>query len=323
MVAKPAPEFRLPSQPQSIGALTEASFMLWLASWRATFFVALAYGLAGVLPLLTLGDLSSRATRWMIAATLEPYQRWMPWPSTPPDETWGDPLLQWIASPQTWVLIAVSVLLSLAAISLLIHRMQCIAEGSADPAWRIALRRMPSGIGAWLVYLGLLLALTLPILALTVAIFAFGEVESFTGLALLLIGYLFGAILLSIPMAWAAVAAGFAPFASMIEGAGPFAAQALSVRRVRGQWLPAGVVISLPMLIYAGAAGTVSTTILLASAGVAYGLDGWAGVLGGRWLPWSQWLSLIPQAALLPLAFAGGVLGWHDLRLRNQARTDP
>lgn len=321
MVAKPAPVFRLPSQPKSVGALTEASLMLWLASWRATLGLALLYGAAGLLPLLTLGDLASRATRWMIAATLEPYQRWMPRGLAPPDETWWEPLLVWAKSPLTWSLLAAAALISFGAISLLIHRMQRLAEGARDPAWRTALRRVPAGIGAWFLYFAILLALTLPLIAITVAVFAFGQVESFTGLAMLLIAYLIASVLASVPMAWATVAVGFAPFASTIDGVGPFTAQGLSVRRIRGQWLPAGIVISLPMLIYIGAAGTVSSLILLGCASVAYLLGGWASVMGGGWLPWSQWLALIPQAILFPLAFSGGILAWNDLKLRSGGAT--
>lgn len=319
MVAKPA-SFRLPSQPQSVGVLTEASLMLWLASWRATFAPALLYGLAGLLPLIGLGDLAARMARWLIAATLEPYQRWMPKSLFAFDEGWWEPLLRWLGSPWTWTLFALAALLSCAAICALIHRMQRVAEGAAGPAWHVALRRLPAGIGAWFVYFGAMLLLTVPLVALTGAVFAFAGIDSLAGLALLLLGYFIGAVLATLPLAWAAIALGFAPFASMIEGSGPLAAQRLSLRRVRGHWLAAGVVISLPMLVYVGAAGTASSLVLLGCAAVAYVLEGWVGVLGGGWLPWSQWLALLPQAILFPLAFSGGILAWHDLRLRAEGR---
>jgi hypothetical protein len=316
MVSKPPIPFRLPTQPTSPGAQIEASFGLWLASWRATLVPALVYGLAGVLPLLTLGDLATRATRWMIAATLEPYQRWLPASMRTPDEGWWDPLLVWLASPRTWALVAVAILLSLAAISVLIHRQWRIGTAQAGADWSEALTRAPAGIAAWLVYTVALLLLTLPWLALTVAIFMGGQVETMAGLAMLMLAYLFASMIATIPMAWAAVALGFAPFASVIDPIGPFAAQARSARRVRGHWIPAGVVISVPMLIYLGAAGTVSSLLLLACGAIAYALGGWVSVLEGSWLAWSNWLALVPNAALLPLAFAGGVVAWNDLSLR-------
>jgi hypothetical protein len=203
----------------------------------------------------------------------------------------------------------------------LIHRQARIAAGQ-PPRWSTAFARAPAAVGAWLVYTVLLLALALPWLALSVAAIVWTQqLTTIAGLVATLLGYLLLSLLAAIPLTWAGVAFGFAPFASAIEPIGPLAAQRHSARRVRGHWVAAGVVISLPMLIYVGAAGTVSSLVLLGCGTFAYALGGWARVLEGSWLAWSNWIALLPNAALLPLAVAGGVVGWHDLNLRAEPRS--
>lgn len=316
MVAKPATPFRLPHEPLSVTRQIEASFMLWLASWRQGFAYSLVYGLAGLLPLLTLDDLIARMLRALIALAMEPYRHWLPLPSIPQDTGWLPALLAWIARPQTWVLLLVAMLLALAAVSALIRRQACVARGAAI-SLREDLARVPATTGAWLVY-GLLLAvLTLPLLALSAAFMLWVRVDTVAALLLWLAGYLLVALVSVVPLTWAAVAAGFSPFTAAIDGLGPLAAQGRSVRRVRGRWVPAAIVVSVPMLVYLGAGSTVSSLMLAIAAAIAYGSAGVAGLMQGDWLVWAQWLGLLPMAAMLPLALSGGIVAWNDLGLRT------
>jgi hypothetical protein len=315
MVAKPVSPFRLPSAPLPVTRQIEASFMLWLASWRQGFAYSLVYGLAGLLPLLTLDDLVARLLRALVALAMEPYRHWLPLPAMSGDAGWLPALLAWIARPQTWALLLAALLLAIAAISALIHRQGSIGRGAAT-SLREDLAIVPRTTGAWLVYGLLLAALTLPLLALTAAFVLWVRVDTVAALLLWLAGYFAVALVSVVPLAWAAVAAGFSPFTAAVDGLGPVVSQGHSVRRVRGHWVPAAVVVSVPMLVYLGAGSTVSSLMLALAAAVAYGSGGWAGLLQGDWLIWAQWLGLLPMAAILPLALAGGIVAWNDLGLR-------
>jgi hypothetical protein len=326
MVAKPPVPHLLAADPRPAGALIEASFALWLQSWRPALGVSLLYGLANLLPGLTLGDLTSRLLRGLLADALEPYRRWLPKGLSSSDEGWIQAALEWACRPSTWTLLSLSLLLSLAALTGLIHVQQRVAEEgdrARSLAWGLALRRLPAGLGAWLVYLALLVALTLPYLGVTLLAFGWSANADVGQLVILLLAYLAGSVLLLIPLAWAAVAAGFAPFASVIDGVGPLRAQGLSITRIRGHWLHAAIVISIPMLIWLGAGGLISSLIMLICGGIAYVSGGLPEILRGTWLLWAQAVSLLPQAILLPLATAGGVLAWHDLGQRIPVATAP
>jgi hypothetical protein len=315
MVAKPVTPFRLPVQPLPVTRQIEASFMLWLASWRQGFGYSLVYGLAGLLPLLTLDDLIARMLRALIALAMEPYRHWLPLPAMSQDAGWLPALLAWITRPQTWALLLAAMLIALAAVSALIHRQAGVGRGAAT-SLREDLARVPATTGAWIVYGLLLAALTLPLLALSAAFMLWVRVETVAALLLWLAGYFLVALVSVVPLTWAAVAAGFSPFTAAIDGLGPIAAQGHSVRRVRGRWVPAAVVVSVPMLVYLGAGSTVSSLMLAIAAGIAYATGGVAGLIHGDWLIWAQWLGLLPMAAMLPLALAGGVVAWNDLALR-------
>lgn len=321
MVSKPGPRYRLPSTPQPAGRLIESSVMLWLASWRQAFWYSLLYGVAGLLPVLTLGDLTARVLRSSLALLLDAFASWLPLGSSDAPLDLLGAAWAWFLAPQTWLLFGAAALLALASITALIYRQQRIAQGD-DPGLASctlsSLRRAPVAIGAWLVYAMLLLTLTLPLMLLTAAVFWLGRDLGLDLNALLVLCalYLLGALLLSIPLVWASVAAGFAPFASTIEGCGPLAAQRLSLRRVRGHWTHAAVVVSVPMLMYLGIGSTVSSLALTACGLISFALGGWPALISGAWLGWSQMASAIPMAMALPLAFAGGVVAWHDLGLR-------
>jgi hypothetical protein len=315
MVAKPVTPFRLPTAPLPVTRQIEASFMLWLASWRQGFGYSLVYGLAGLLPLLTLDDLITRMLRALIALAMEPYRHWLPLPAMAQDAGWLPALLAWISRPQTWALLLAAMLIALAAVSALIHRQAGVGRDAAT-SLREDLARVPATTGAWIVY-GLLLAvLTLPLLVLSAAFMLWVRVETVAALLLWLAGYFLVALVSVGPLTWAAVAAGFSPFTAAIDGLGPIAAQGHSVRRVRGRWVPAAVVVSVPMLVYLGAGSTVSSLMLALAAAIAYATGGVAGLIQGDWLIWAQWLGLLPMAAMLPLALAGGVVAWNDLALR-------
>jgi hypothetical protein len=186
-------------------------------------------------------------------------------------------------------------------------------------AWRARAARTPACLGAWLAYGAILLLLTLPLLALIVAIFFASVDVGPSGLLLLLVLLMLGAILLSTPLAWASVAYGLAPFCSAVAARGPIAAQTASRLLVRGHWTHTAIVISLPMLIYFGAASAISSFTLALAGAATYAVSGWLGLLDGRWLLWSQLAALVPTALVLPLAFAGGVVCLNDLTLRQAA----
>ncbi len=323
MVAK---SFVLPGAPQSIGRLAESSVALWLASWRACLAESVLYGLAGLLPTLAVADLVPTLSRFLLSLGVRQSLAWVPPPMQPDPADLIDAVRAWLVAPSTWVTLTASALLALLALSVLIRRQDDIARGQAGP-WRAgtraALARAAAGSMAWLLYGAILLALTAPLLLLTVGIFSASlgaEPSALLGLLLLLLA---GLTLFSIPLTWASVACGFAPFAAVIDGAGVLAAQASSVRRVRGYWVHAAVAVTLPMLFYLGAISAISSLTSSLCAMASYARGGWPAVMSLEWLGWSQWLALLPGAAVLPLASAGGVLVWNDLALRHGVRGRP
>lgn len=317
----PASIFRLPDTPQELGPLITISVQLWWASWRATSVYSVGVGLAGLLPALALGELVTALLRESIPILLRDAAPWLP------AGAGGDPLAllqttwDWLRAPATVGLLGVSLLLVLAGLQLVIHRQARIGLGRDAaflPATRAALARLPAGMGAWLVYGLLLLLSTLPLLLLAALLYAWMlQAEQLASLLLIVLLYLIGGLVASIPLAWLSVAAGFAPFASAIDGDGPLAAQRRSLRRVRGRWLHAAIAVTVPLLLYLGAASLISSLALSLCAAVAWSWGGWGALLQGEWLAWGHWLGLIPTAIALPLATAGGVAAWHDLGLRE------
>ena len=314
MVAGP-PNFRLPDSPQPAGRLIEASVALWLASWRACLPAALIYGLASLLPALTFSGLGSKLGNALLGLG---FDQWLPWlprgvgldPADLIDEAWA-----WMSAPRTWILLGLALIGSFAALSLIIHRQHGIAQGLATP-WRDAIRRLPAGVGAWLIYALILCVLTIPLAWLTWVVFRAVMSVDLIGLLAWLAIFLAGSVLLSIPLAWASVAYGFAPFAAVADRMGPLATQRRSHGRVRGHWVHAALVLSLPMLMYLGVASLFSSAALFLCAGAAYASGGWVALFSVTWLAWSQALAFVPTAIGLPLATAGGVVAWHDLSLR-------
>lgn len=320
MVAKPAAPFRLPSTPLPLGGVVETSFALWAASWRAAYPYALLYGLAGMLPALTLGGLVAGVLREGLGAFVREAAPWVPLVPA------GDPLAllgllrDWALAPRTWALLALAALLMFAALAGVVQRQSAVAAGERAGVLagaRAALDRLPAGVGAWLIYLALLALALLPLAALVAACFRWALQVDLGGLLALMLVLLAGGLLVSIPLVWLSVAAGFAPVVAAQEPVGPWAAQWRSVRGVRGHWVHAALGVTVPLLLYLGLGSVVSSLCLGLSLAVAWALGGLNGVLGGAWLAWSQWLAVLPLAAALPLATAGLVVTWHDLGLRQ------
>jgi hypothetical protein len=321
MVAK---SFMPPDAPQPAGRLVESSFALWLASWRACLGESLMYGLASLLPALAFADLQPAIMQTVLSlGAAQSLPAWLPSGLQPDPADLFDAVRAWLLAPQTWIVFGASLLGVFAALSVLIHRQHGIALGerrSWNDGTRRALVRLPAGLGAWAVYCLILTALTLPLVLLTVLVFgATGMIESWTGLLALLGSFLIGSALLSIPLAWASVAYGFAPFAVVADGVGAVSSQLRSARRVRGHWMHAAVTLTLPMLMYLGAAGAISSVSMLVCLAASYAMGGWPAVLSLDWMTWSYVLGWIPSAMALPLLTAGGVLCWNDLGLRASA----
>lgn len=316
MVAKPAAPYRLPETPLPLGRLIEACFALWMSTWRSTFVYSLLYGLVGLLPSLATGALVARLLREGSGVLLRQSVPWMPplGPSGDPDALL-QAIVDWLCAPATWILFGLSLLGMLAALSLVIHRQATLGAGGT-PSVRRELRHLPAGLAAWLIYGALVLAALAPLVLLSWLCFRWAVEVDLAGLTLLLVVFLAGGLLTSIPTAWISVAAGFAPVVVAAEGAGPGAAQWRSVRLVRGRWVHAAVAVTVPMLLYFGYASMVSSVTLGLTSSVAMSLRGWPALLDGAWLAWAHWLGLVPMAIGLPLATSGLVLTWNDLRLR-------
>ncbi len=323
MVATPVITRRLPITPLGIGAQIESAFALWLASARATFPFALLYAVAGLLPALTLGDLSRRLLEVGSNIAISAFVPWLPEPRNETPMALLRDIWAWLTSPSTLVVIAISILLAIFALAAVLHRQHRIAAGD-DPGLlgsaRIAAKRTPMTTLAGLLYSAIIVITTLPIGALAVGLFLLAlQVADFATLFVLLAAFLLGALLLSIPLAWASVAFGFAPVLCVVDGSGPFAALRRSAQLVRGHWVPAATVVTVPTLIYLGIGSTVSSLTLVAAAGIAYLVGGFAALLDGGWLFWAQLLGAAPMALALPLLTAGFVVSLNDLQLRAAA----
>lgn len=291
----------------------EATFSLWRASVRAVYPFALLYALAGCLPAFFMGDLHRR-----VLVTLRDFALFALNPNAVPaldPSALTDALVAWFGLPSSWLVLGGSALLGLTGITALMIRQHDIAlqrdRGFATTA-RTALARLPAALAAWAGYLALMLVAMLPIGALAWAVWALVADSGLAGLLLLLLAFVAGSALLSIPLVWASVAFALAPVAATLAGTGPVAAQIVSARRVRGHWMRTATLLTLPMLIYLGAASTVSSVATPIAAGIAYALGGTAAVLAGEWMSWMQLACAVPMAALLPLAFAGMVVAWED-----------
>ena len=306
------------------GRLIEASFTLWQRSWRQTALFGLIYALASLLPALAfhgvLTDVMMRMAMLLARDLLPTLPMQLPLPAALGSNPAAlfDLLLTRLQQPLTWLLIGVSVLAMVASTTALLRRQHGIAQG-ADPGLGTALldglRRTPATLAAWLIYLIIVLLAAAPFIALTAGAFVFGMNAGIAGLLIAMLVILVGGLLSSVPLAWASVALGFSPLATALEGAGPLSAQQRSMRLVRGHWWRSAIVVSMPLLISMGASGAVSSLVLFTLGSAVFALHGWMGLFDPGWLLWSQLLVLPAQAVLLPLAFAGSVVMFDELRL--------
>lgn len=324
MLAKPVAAFRYPEQAQTASRLVEASFQLWRASWRPCFGSALLYALAGLLPMLTLGPLTATLLRVGVEMLVHVWAPWLPGAVEPELQPLLNAIRDWLFAPSTWVLLGVASLLMLIALTRVLQRQHRVAT-PADEVRDAAsgdLRRVPAALAAWVIYGLLVLLCALPMLgfAATCLVYA-ATLESLGAVALLLLAFALGGLLLSVPVAWASVAAGFAPVAASIDDVGPRRAVVSSLRRVRGRWMHAAVAMTVPMLMYVGIASTASSLAMTAAGALAYAVGGWSTLMQGDWLVLSQALSSLVTALALPLASAGLLLTWQDLGLATRPKT--
>lgn len=312
--------FELATAPQSMGRLVESCFTLWAASWRTCFGASLLYGIATWLPTLTLAPLEPVLRNAVLGLGFDQWLRWLPRaPGLDPADLF-DALCAWAIAPRTLILFGLALLGSLGALCLVIHRQARVAGGE-HPARPQALKATSLGIGASLIYLLILGLLTLPLLGLTGFVASMLGSVDLLGLLGWLAVFVGGSALLSVPLAWASVAYGLSPLAAVIDANGALTAQRHSARRVRGHWTHSAVVLTLPMLMYLGLSGALSSGALLLCGSLAYAFGGWGALFDLGWMNWATALAFLPMAAALPLATAGGVLLWHDLGLRRSGTT--
>lgn len=322
MVSEPPSALPSRRDPHAPGALIEASFTLWGRSWTQTFWFAVVYGVATLLPGVALGgmmrDLLMQGMSMLVALAPSKPAWAMLLPSADP-VSMLDRVVLGLRDPMLWVLGGVSVVLIVASTTALLVRQAGIVRGS-DPglgsATRSGLARTPATLIAWLIYTVIVLATAIPFLALTVGALWFSLGASPGVVLLLVVVILVGGVLSSVPLAWASIAFGFAPFTTALEQRDGFRAQTRSLRLVHGHWWRCAVVVSTPLLIYLGVGGTVSSLLMVLCGAAAYLWGGWTALFDPGWLLWSQLLAVPLQAPLLALAFAGGVVMFEDLRLR-------
>jgi hypothetical protein len=317
MVSKPDPRFRLPTEPLPALRLVEVSVALWRETLRRTFAPALLCGIAALLPGLALGDLPFQLARqWLVSLgnSRAPLLQLLPID----DLDHALPAIAaWLTQPKVIALLFGALLLALLGAARIVQRQQDAVLVAPRPSAGTALQRFVSCFQAWLVYTLALLACALPLLALWVGVFVAAQQAGPFMLATLLLIFLVGSLLLSVPLAWASVALGLSPYCTVADGLGPLRAQRHSMALMRGRWTHAAIVISVPMFFYLGASSVISSTIMIAAGGIAVARGGWLELLDPRWLVWSQLVALVPTALVVPLGFAGGVACRNDLVLRQ------
>lgn len=299
MVAKPSSVEVSASQPRPFGALLEDSFKLAFASFKPLFWLCFWFNLVAQLPMLWWW--------WRTRAVFEGSD-WRAWLESP--------TLVWKAS-DTWVTVVtllVSFLFSFAAA----YRMARIGRGD-DPGFSASLSRMwrmfPGSLVLVAIYCGLMVLCLLPVAA---AMWLVPGGESLDAMMSLLLALLVALLLVAAPLGWVSIAAAFALPAWWLDGDDVITAQMRSFRLVRGHWVSSASVITLPMLAWLGLISVVGMLPLTVTGGVAFALDGWVALMRPGWLVWGQLLSTPLLALLMPLCFAGWLVCYEDLRLRER-----
>ena len=298
MLAKPSAIDPSGQPPRTFGALLEASFKLVFASWKPLFWLCFWMNLVAQLPMVWW---------WWRSRAVFDGNDW---------RTWLDSsVLTWNASDSgvTAVALLVSLLFSFAAA----YRMARIAR-EGDPGFSAsfshAVRLFPGSLTLLVIYSGLMVLCLLPVAA---ALWLVPGGESLDTLMPRLLAVLFALLLVSAPLAWVSIAAVFALPAYWLDGDGIVAAQLRSFRLVRGHWVRSASVVTTTMLAWLGVISVVGMFPLALTAVVAVALDGWIALMKPGWLVWGQLLSTPLLALFTPLCFAGWLVCYEDLRLRE------
>jgi hypothetical protein len=300
------------------GAQVEAVFALWRASAIPLLGASVLYTAAGLLPLLTLGPMRAALLDFASTSALASAT---PFASAPDPAAVAGAARAWATSPATWAVFAACLVLGIAAVTAMLVRQAAIAGGTTGgfgAMARSALARLPAALGAWLGYFAVMALATAPIGAALAAFFLLAlQAQSIDAVLAWMAAACAAALLLSVPLAWASVAFAFAPVAASVDGDGPLASLARSVRRVRGHWVRSATLLTLPWLVYLGLSGALSSLAMLVAMAVAYARGGLGAVFAAEWLGWAQLGAAFPGALLAPLPFAGMIVAWRDLQGLN------
>lgn len=295
MVSKRIAHYHPASAPSDFGALTQASFHLWLVSLRPTFRDALLTSLFSTLPALSWWW----ATRERFAVNAI--------------EAWIDPQT-WALGSMELLLSAVFGLLSLWFFLSLLRRQGLIAREQNDntnSSLAFAWQRLPAALVASLSYCAVSLLAMTPVFVATLMGLASDDPQR------LLLALMAGLVLSAAPLAWVSIAACFIYPPIMMDGHGGLAAQRLSFRLVGGHWTRCAGVLSVVTLTVIGLLGVVGGLPLMVTAGIAVTGGGLEALFRPDWLVFGQILSAPLMALLLPLMTAGYLVCYEDLRLRQ------
>ncbi len=300
MLATPSAQYIPATQPRDFGAQLEASFKLALASWKPLFWLCFWLNGLAQLPLLgwwwrTREVFAVKDLRALLNLDVQ--------------------ALAFNASDGALALVAMAVSLwfSIAAT----YRMACIARGD-DPGFSASLataaRKFPGSLVLMVIYFALLAVCLLPVAA---AWWLVPGGDFMDALMPRLVAMLLALLVVSVPLGWVSVAAMFAAPAFWLDGDGVIAAQWRSFQLVRGNFLCSASVVTATMLAWLGFISLAGTIPLTLTASITMAADGWLGLLRPGWLVWGQLLSTPLLALFTPLCFAGWLVCYEDLRLRQ------
>ncbi len=300
MHSRLSPHYHPSTGPRDFGELILASGRLWLASLRFIWREALLASFLPVLPLLLWWW--SKRSRFDGAVP----------------EAWLDPGL-WQFDAFGLVLTLTTNILGLGFWLIIMQRQGLLARGlgdqiqGAESAWR----HLPQALVASVSYTVLMLLALAPV---GVAAW-FGSVGEEPILALLYL--LIGLLLATVPLTWVSIAAVFIYPPILLDRCGGLAAQKWSFRLVRGHWVRCAGLLSLTMFTSLGLLGTVGALPFALTGIAAFAEAGPDALLRPGWLVFGQLLSTPFAAVCLPLATAGYMVCYEDLRWRQPGMINP
>jgi hypothetical protein len=299
MVAKPFSVDLSALPSREFSPLLDASFKLAFASWKPVFWLGFWFNLAMQLPFVWW---------WWNTRGLFAADGW---------RAWLDPdVFEWDAG-LTWSSV-VALVASVACMNAILVRMGALMRrGDIDSSGSIAkaIRTLPGGLALVLLYLGLLVACLLPVI---VAWFVVPVGDDPDWQLPRLLAVLVALILVAVPLTWMSIAAAFALPAFLLDDEPVLAAQRRSFARVRGNWTRSAALVTVPMLAWMGLVSVVGSAPLGLAASAVLALDGWGALVRPGWLVLGQLLSTPVLALLTPLCFAGWLVCYEDLRLRQR-----